>query len=82
MDFLQSTENILIFSLVVLMVSLFILYEIIKAATRGKKIYIEAQKQTKLLTEMAKKNGVDDDVIKSILDDSQYLNSSVEEKKS
>ena len=56
MEYLQTTEGILIFSLIVLLISLYILYEIIKSASRGKKIHIEAKKQTKLLIEIAKRS--------------------------
>ncbi len=66
MEYLQTTEGILI-SLIVLLISLYILYEIIKSASRGKKIHIEAVKQTKLLIEIAKKNGVHADIINEII---------------
>ena len=72
MEYLQTTEGILIFSLIVLLISLYVLYEIIKSASRGKKIHIEAQKQTRLLIEIAKKNGVTDGTINAILDETQY----------
>ena len=72
MEYLQTTEGILIFSLIVLLISLYVLYEIIKSASRGKKNHIEAQKQTRLLIEIAKKNGVPDDTINAILDETQY----------
>lgn len=81
MESILTTENILIFSLIVLVVSLYILYEIIKSASRGKKIHIEAQKQTKLLVEIAKKNGVSENILNDIIDDAQYQSSLAEEKK-
>ena len=72
MEYLQTTEGILIFSLIILLISLYVLYEIIKSASRGKKIHIEAQKQTRLLIEIAKKNGVTDGTINAIVDETQY----------
>ena len=72
MEYLQTTEGVPIFSLVVIIISLIVLHEIIKSASRGKKIHIEAQKQTRLLMEIAKKDGVHEGTINEIVDEVQY----------
>jgi len=53
-------------------ISLYIMYEIIKAGSYGKKIYIEQLKQTKLLIEVAKKKDVHEGTINEIIEPEQY----------
>lgn len=71
---MDNQTAIIIGSLFGLAITLWILYEIIQSASRGKKIYLEQLKQTKLLTEMARKSGVADETVKEILDESKYEN--------
>lgn len=68
----DSTKFIIIGSVVALIISLWIIYEIIFAASYGRKVWIESRKQTQLLTEMAKRSGVEVEIIDEILDDQQY----------
>jgi hypothetical protein len=72
MEYLQTTEGILIFSLIVVLISFYVLYEIINSESRGRKIHKETQKQTKLLIEIVNKNGVPESIINEIVDESQY----------
>jgi SpoVK/Ycf46/Vps4 family AAA+-type ATPase len=74
MDFLQTTEGILIVSVVSLALFCWVAFEIIKGGSKSQKIYVEAQKQTKLLIEIAKKNGVDEGIITEIIEEMQYYN--------
>lgn len=48
-------------------INLWVMYEIIKSATRSSDIKSELKMQTDLLAKMAQKAGVPDDDIKSIL---------------
>ena len=64
-----DTGTWLIITLVALGISLWIIYELIKSASRGQSIYEEAQKQTKLLTEIARKHKVEESIIIEILDE-------------
>jgi len=63
-----------IFVFVAIGISLYIMYEIIKAGSYGKKIYIEQLKQTKLLIEVAKKKEVHQGTINEIIEPEQYKN--------
>jgi hypothetical protein len=49
-----------------------IIYHTIKAASYGRKQWVEAQKQTKILSAMAKVTGVHEATITEILDEKQY----------
>lgn len=57
---------IIVGGLIVLAISLWIIYEIIKAATFGKKIFEEQEMQTLLLIEIARKLGVEEEKIEEI----------------
>lgn len=63
----NETFYILVGSLTVLAISLWIMYEIIKAASYGKKILQEQEMQTLLLVEMARQAGVPEDKIDEII---------------
>lgn len=55
-----------------LLISIWIMYEVIFASSYGRKTWVESRKQTQLLIEMAKRAGVEVAIIDEILDDEQY----------
>lgn len=61
-----ETNEILVFGVIGLAIGYWIIYEIIKAASFGKKIHGESVKQTKLLEALARKAGVTDEEIKAM----------------
>jgi hypothetical protein len=58
-----------------LSISIFILYRVVKLASYGRKQWVEAQKQTRILSAMAKATGVQEDAIADILNEDQYAES-------
>lgn len=64
---------LVILSVFVLAVSLSILYGIISSATRSKKILLNAEMQTRLLSSIAKNQGVSEEVIDKILLNTEAL---------
>lgn len=73
MNMITDIVLIIVGSLISLAIWAWILYEIIKSASYGKKIFEELELQTFLLIEMARKLGVDEKVIDEIAyeDDSE-----------
>lgn len=65
----METITLLLFNLVVAILFCFALYQIIYNASYGRKIWRENVKQTNLLVEIAKLQGLPDKVVNEILDD-------------
>lgn len=65
----METITLLLFNLVVVVLFCFALYQIIYNASYGRKIWRESVKQTNLLVEIAKLQGLPDKVVDEILDD-------------
>lgn len=66
-----TTSEILVFAGIAFIINIWILFQIIRSATRSKKILMESRKQTMLLIEIAKKNDVPEETIKRIDDDTR-----------
>lgn len=64
----------LVIAIVCLLISYWIIYEIIAAATKSKKIYKELELQTFILVEIAKKIGVDEKKLNDIEYEEPTLN--------
>lgn len=75
MEFLQTTLGIILTAVIGFGIFSLILYFLIEGGGRGRKVWVEAQKQTQLLAEMAKKQGIPQGTIDEILDDDQYKKS-------
>jgi hypothetical protein len=71
-SFFETGWGLAFIIIVGLGISLILSYHIIKAATYGRKIWVEAQKQTRLLVELAKKENVDISEIEAIIEETQY----------
>lgn len=63
---------IIICSVVGIVLWSWLLYEMIFAASYGRKMWVEQQKQTKILLEMAKKAGVHEGTLAEITEERQY----------
>ena len=71
----MDREDLIIYALVsigVLLILIWVIYEIIYSASYGRKTWVESRKQTQLLIEMAKQSGVEVKIIDEILDEDQY----------
>lgn len=68
----NNTLIIIVVSVVGILIWSWIIYEIIFASSYGRKIWVEARKQTALLKEMAKKSGVHEGTISEIFEERQY----------
>lgn len=65
----HTTSEILLLAGIVFIINLVILFQIIKSASKSKKILMESRKQTLLLIEIAKTSDVQEETIKRIDDD-------------
>ena len=68
MEFLETPEGILIFSVIGLAIFCWVMYKIIEAGSYGKEIYKEQLKQTKLLAGIANRAGMNEESISEILE--------------
>ncbi len=71
-ELLSSPWAVILIAAAVLAIIVIVFYNVIKAASYGRKIWVEAQKQTKLLSSIAETSGVHKDTVKEIMDDEQY----------
>jgi hypothetical protein len=72
MDHSDLPWGYILIGIVAVILILIGIYWIIKSATYGRKIWVESQKQTRLLSEIAKHHGVSEIVVGEINDEIQY----------